>query len=170
MAEISIREQDGTSRNAQVELTGNETAEELISIFGLNTEDYVVKAGGRALRLDELVPLRGTIVVERKSQMRPILWQNPMEPRKIALTLAIHLARSGSQTVATEVLPNVTPHQLADTLVKQFGGVNPNDITHMVDSQGRNLMERQYQHQSFRDLGVQSGESLDIQGDIVQGD
>jgi hypothetical protein len=171
--EVLVREEGGKTRSVDIELTGHENARDLLNILGLDPEQHKVKAGRRTLAHNEIVPPHDSVMVEEGSEGEgpQIRWNEltSQHQDKIALTLATHFARNHSRVVSLEVKSDVTPHQLADTLVKRFGGINPNDVTQMVDQKGRNLAEPRYRNLAFRDLGVRSGETLDIQGDITQG-
>jgi hypothetical protein len=168
MADVSIRERNGQIREASIELSGQETAREVISIFGLDPEEYFVQVGNRKLALHEQVPIQGAIKLERKDRAA-IIWKDSPTQGKIALTLAIHFARNPSETIGVEVQPTVTPLQLAETLVRREGGVNAEDIKQMIDKSGRNLMEEQNRNRSFGELDIRSGDTLEILGDVVQG-
>jgi len=104
---------------------------------------------------------------KRKERELPDLWSQ--DSGKIALTIATHFAREPSKVIAVEVPATATPHELADTVVKSVGGVYGDSITEMVDKRGRNLMEQQYRDNPFKELGIGSSETLEIQGDITQG-
>jgi len=171
--EILVRERSGRTKTVEVELTGHENSRDLLNILGLDPTQHTVKAGRRTLDKHETVPPHERIIVESNTirEEPQVTWNEPASPtkEKIALTIATHFARSPSKVMSIEVKPEVTPYQLADTLVKRFGGINPVDVTEMVDGRGRNLMEVRYRDRTFGDLGVRSGETLDIQGDITQG-
>ena len=173
MQKVLVREKNGKARSVDVSLTGHENAGDLLRIVGLDPRRHSVKAGRRTLEEDEIVPPHERITVEDNSFIEEpeITWNesSAQSQDKIALTLSTHFGRSPSRVISMEVQPSATPYQLADTLVKRVNGVDPNDLTEMVDERGRNLMEPQYHNQSFGDLGVRSGETLDIQGDITQG-
>lgn len=88
--------------------------------------------------------------------------------RNLALNLAIHTKR-GSNKRPIQIPSNSTPRQLAETIVRAYGGNNPEDITEIVDEHGRNLAEIPFSNCTFNELGIKDGETLDIQGDIIQG-
>lgn len=171
--QVVVKERNGKLKAVDVMLTGHENAKDLLNILGLDPTEHAVKAGRRALECDEIVPPQEEITVEDNAvaEDTAMAWsaQTKQSQNKIALTLATHFARKPSQMTGLEVKPEVTPHQLADTLVKRFGGINAGDVTQMVDESGRNLMETNYRDRSFEDLGVKAGETLNIQGDITQG-
>ena len=171
--EIQVRDKNGKTKTVEVQLTGHENSKDLLNILGLDPAQHSVKAGRRPLDADETVPPHEKIVIEDNpvGKESEVTWNETAGhiQEKIALTIASHFARSPSKVISIEVKPDVTPYQLADTLIKRFGGINPADVAEMVDEKGRNLMEVRYRDRTFGDLGVRAGETLDIQGDITQG-
>jgi hypothetical protein len=171
--EVQVREKNGRTRSIPVELTGHENSTDLLSILGLDPNLYTAKAGQRTLGRNETVPPHEKITIEDKAvgEEQEIVWNEPTssQQEKIALTIATHFARSPSRLVSITVNPEITPYQFADSLVKRVGGMNATDVTEMVDRRGRNLMEVRYRDRTFGELGVRSGETLDVQGDITQG-
>jgi hypothetical protein len=89
------------------------------------------------------------------------------QTKKIALSIVIH-TRTGSQPIGVEVPSTVTPQRLAESIVRSYGASTSN-IIQITDSQGRNLSEPLYRNQTFDELGIQSGETLEILTDVHQG-
>jgi len=171
--EVLVKEKDGKTRPVEVALTGHENARDLLNILGVDPGQHRVRADGRTLRDHETVPSFGRIIIDGDlaSEDPRLAWNEPARDIQdnLSLTLATHFARSPSRVIGMEIKRDVTPSQLADTLVKRFGGVNPHDVSQMVDDRGRNLVEPRYRDRTFVELGVQPGETLDILGDITQG-
>jgi len=166
MSEITILDKNGSMKSAKIALTGKETAGDLLSILGLQPQEYVVQAGNSVLDMADVISLQGPVTIKPIS-LQP-QFSTLQEPNNITVTLKLHDARTGVRAISHTFPATATPYDVAESLVTSVGGTNPDDIK-IVSDGARNLMESQYRYKSLASLGVRNGQVLSIQGDIIQG-
>jgi|YelNatPaOPRAMG01_1025707.scaffolds.fasta_scaffold07961_6 hypothetical protein len=165
MNEIIIIDKDRKRKSAKINLTGQETAGDLLILLGLPHDDYLVEANNVILRTDEKVPTQGPIIIKpaQGQTERP-----QTREETITLTIKLHNARTGVNAITHTFPSSATPYDIAESLVRSVGGANPDDITIISDG-SRNLLDDQFRYKTLADLGLRSGQVLTVHGDIIQG-